>query len=170
MSLMKTFLVILFSLILFSLKAQKNPYMSIDAGYVTDHHVQLSMYTGIQAGKASQVMKYLMEAGATLQVTNAQVLDIASLNLGAEFHAGNFFTMIKVGPAYCFNLPTKDRYKPNDTTEMIFSDGAEKSTCFSWLGCVRVGYETNKAPLYIQITYAGKLIWFGAGIKILFGQ
>jgi hypothetical protein len=163
------FFTLLLFLVVSCLKAQHTLYMSIDAGYVTDRHPQLSMYAGMQTRQINFV-RYFVEAGSTLQCTNYIAPDIASVNAGIQFQKGKFFTSVKTGPAYVFNRPVKDVYEIDKSTEIIFSDGADKSTCFSWLACARAGYVVADMPLYIETTYAGKLFWFGAGVKIVFGD
>jgi hypothetical protein len=167
---MKTIFTIILVLTTICLKAQHISYMSMGAGLVTDGHTQFSMYAGIETQKEDGLMGYFVEAGAMLQCTNSIVADIASVNLGAEARVRNFFTSVKAGPAYCFNKPVKDVYKPDESTVIIFSQGAEKSTSIAWLASVRVGCVIADMPLYIETAYAGRLLWLGAGVKIVFGQ
>jgi len=149
-------------------QAQIKPFLNLDAGYVNDRHVYYGMYAGIEKKNVNAGLGFFVEAGGKFQITQKKVPDVAGIDAGISYNKKRFFSSVKAGGAVGFNRLVKDVYKPNDSTEIVYTNGAPTSTFLSPVIGISIGYIISDAPFYIDVTYAGKLTWFGAGVKIIF--
>jgi hypothetical protein len=163
-----------FLLFTFSSHAQNiKPYLSLAAGYTTDHYLSGSAFFGVQYhNQESEKTIYAIpfaEFGTHLQATLNNVPQVISLNSGIEFHANDFFASAKLGASYVFNVQVEDIHKTPDTI-IILTPGAAQSWFWSPSFAAAAGYRINDVPFFISATYTGKMMWYGAGIKVVIGE
>lgn len=145
------------------------PVVSLSTGYVTDKYAHFSMYGGGETNREDKQWNYFLEAGGKFQLTNDKVTDVAGINAGIIYTKYNFFTAIKVGPAMGFNRMVKDEYK-TDTGIILLSPGYDKSYFMTGTIGLQSGYISGGVPMFIDVTYSGKLLWVGIGVKVLFNE
>lgn len=166
---------LLFALLLITIKAHTQtyiyPYLNLQAGYVSDHYTHLDWSAGMEVRRDGQQLYPIAEVGGKFQLTEDKVAQVGVADIGLEYSTQKIFFSGSGGVGYVFNLPTIDRYKPNDSTQITISDGYTKSSYLSpYIGFKAGMYinGVNSVPVFIDVSYVGKLVWYGAGVKITF--
>ncbi len=153
-----------------SVKAQ-SPYMNLQAGYVSDHYTHFDFSAGINFKKEDQKIYPLAELGGKFQLTENKVPQVGTAAIGLEYSNDKYFASASGGIGYVFNLAVSDRYKPNDSTVVYLTKGSDKPSYFSPYASIKAGIYINgenAIPIFIDLSYVGKLVWVGVGIKITF--
>ncbi len=148
-----------------------NPSMNLQAGYVSDHYTHFDYSFGVNLKRDEERVYPIAEIGGKFQLTENNVAQVVGGLVGIEYSNEKMFISGSGGIGYVFNLPIIDRYKPNDSTQITISEGYAKPYFFSPYASLKAGVYVNgenAIPVFIDLSYTGKLVWLGLGIKITF--